>query len=171
MYFINYFFIYSFFGYIVEILYDFFRGAKLKSGILKGPVTPIYGFGSLLILFISDYLFKILNLNFFWELIIVLFVIAFSLTFLEFIGGILIEKIFHKTFWNYSNFKFHIGKYIALEVSLVWMLGAILIIYIVNPLINKFIYLIPNFVTYILILLFILDFINLFLNKKKINKI
>lgn len=159
MMFINLFFIYSFLGFILECLYDILRRKKIQSGILYGPITPIYGFGSLLILFIYNKLINILNFNMYINLIIILIIISIVLTMLEFLGGKLIEKIFHKVFWDYKEFKFHIGHYIALEVSFMWMIGSLFIIYIINPFIMKFINMIPNFITYILIIIFIIDII------------
>ena len=95
--------------------------------------------------------------------------ITIILTFIEWLGGILIENIFKVTFWNYRRFKYNIGKYIALEVSLIWALGALLIIYIIQPLLDKFIYLIPNYITYLLILGMLIDFTIVFV-KKKVHK-
>lgn len=138
----------------------------MGSGMLYGPFTPIYGIGALLILVISKFIFNILNLNKVLEVIIIVISLTIILTFLEWLGGILIEKIFHVTFWNYSNFKFHIGKYIALEVSFIWALGSLLVIYVLQPLINKFIFFIPNYVTYILIIIFVIDLIATFSSKK-----
>ena len=134
--------------------------------MLYGPFTPIYGIGALLILVISKFIFNILNLNKVLEVIIIVLSLTIILTVLEWIGGVLIEKIFHVTFWDYSNFKFHIGKYVALEVSFIWALGSLLVIYVLQPLINKFIFFIPNYVTYILIIIFTIDLIITFSSKK-----
>jgi len=51
------------------------------------------------------------------------------LTIIEAIAGYSIEFIFNITFWDYSNYKFNIGKYIALESSLIWGIGSIILIY------------------------------------------
>lgn len=166
MYYLNCFFIYSFIGYAYENIIEFLKDKKLGSGMLYGPYTPIYGIGALIILIISKFIFNILNLNKVLEVIIIVLSLTIILTFLEWIGGILIEKIFHVTFWDYSNFKFHIGKYIALEISFIWTLGSLLVIYVLQPLINKFIFFIPNYVTYILIIIFTIDLIATFSSKK-----
>ena len=166
MYYLNCFFIYSFIGFVYENIIALVRGKKMGRGMLYGPYTPIYGLGALLILIISKFIFNILSLNKILEIIIIVFSLIIILTFLEWIGGILIEKIFHVVFWDYSNFKFHIGKYIALEVSLIWALGSLLVIYVLQPLINKFISLIPNYVTYILLIIFIIDLVATFSSKK-----
>ena len=80
--------------------------------------------------------------------------------------GILIEKIFHVVFWDYTKLKFNFGKYISLETSLCWMIGSILVIYVLQPLIVKFIFYIPNYISFILIFLMIIDFIIIFVKKK-----
>ena len=169
MYYLNNFFIYSFLGYILELIVSKMNGKKIGSGMLYGPWTPIYGLGAVLVLVISKFIFNLFDFNKFLEIIIVSITMMIVLTFLEWIGGILIEKIFHVVFWDYRKFKFNIGKYVALEVSLIWAIGSLLIIYIIQPIINKFIYLIPNYITYILIVLFIIDMIVIF-SRKKVHK-
>lgn len=169
MYYINSFFIYSFFGYIYECIYNKIKNNENGSGILYGPYTPIYGIGSVIILLVSKYIFSLLKLPKILEILIMLISITIILTFLEWLGGTLIEKIFKVTFWNYRRFKYNIGKYIALEVSIIWVLGALLIIYVIQPFLDKFIYLIPNYITYLLILGMLIDFTIVFV-KKKVHK-
>ena len=46
------FFIYSFVGYISEVIYCSARERKfVNRGFLYGPLCPIYGFGGLLVVF------------------------------------------------------------------------------------------------------------------------
>ena len=146
MYYINYFFIYSFLGYLYECFLGLIKDDKVGSGILYGPVTPVYGVGALLILIVLI------------ESIIIAIIMAIILTVVELVAGLLIEKIFKVVFWDYSKFKFHIGKYIALEVTLVWIIGTFLAIYLINPIIDSFVYYIPSIVTYFFTILFIIDF-------------
>ena len=77
----------------------------------------------------------------------------------EFLGGILIEKLFNETFWNYRHFKFNLGKYIAFEVTLLWGLMSLMFVYIVKPLIERFINKIPRAVSILVFCLIIIDFI------------
>lgn len=91
------------------------------------------------------------------------------LTLIELIGGIFIEKVFHKTFWDYRKFKFNIGKYIALEVSLIWAFSSVILAYVVIPFLKPYILTIPNYITITFIILFILDNINMYLTGK-VNK-
>ena len=81
------------------------------------------------------------------------------LSIIEAMGGYLIEYLFHTTFWDYSDFKFNIGKYIAVEIAIIWGLCSILLIYFIKPLIDKIISKIPKYLTYTLLILFIIDLV------------
>lgn len=168
MYYINCFFIYSIFGYFIETIFSFFLNSSFKSGILYGPWTPVYGVGAVVILFISNYLFKNLHMNRIIETIIMFLVVAVVLSFIEALGGVLIEKIFKITFWDYTSYKFNIGKYVSLEMSLVWAVGSIIFIYVIHPLFKKIILKIPSWLTIFLIILFLFDSFKTFLNKEKL---
>ena len=100
---------------------------------------------------------------------VVFLVVMFSLTLIEWFGGVLIEKFFHVVFWNYEEFPYHIGKYIALEVSLLWGVLSLVLIYVVHPLIESVILKIPHIVTYGLIILMLIDYIFTFIKYKYNN--
>lgn len=150
MYYINYFFILSILGHLIEIT------LHNKSGILFGWWTPVYGIGTVIILLIHKHLDK-LKLNKIFKPIALFLTCSIILSVTEAIGGYLIEILFHQTFWDYSHYKFNIGKYAALEMTLIWGLSSILLLYFIKPLIDKIISKIPKHLTYILIILFILD--------------
>ena len=76
MYLLNCFFVYSILGYFLEMVFGLFVSSHPESGILYGPWTPIYGIASVLIIIISDKLFKNLHLNRIVETIIVFFIIS-----------------------------------------------------------------------------------------------
>ena len=59
--------------------------------------------------------------------------------------------------WNYTNKEYNIGKYISLDLAIVWGIFSILFIYIIHPFINKFIKKIPKKGTYLFIIIFIID--------------
>ena len=168
MYYLNTFLLYSILGFLLETVRSFLVNSKFTSGILYGPWTPIYGIGIVIVILISNYIFAHLHLSRWVETFITFVIITLILTLLEWIGGILIEKIFHTVFWNYSKEAFSIGKYISLSKSLMWGVGSILFIYVLKPLLEGVIKHIPIPVTIILTLLMLSDFILTFVNKSKI---
>ena len=167
MFYINFFLFFSIFGYLFETLCAYIFKSGFNSGILYGPWTPLYGFGVIIIMLLSNKIFESLHLNKVVETIIVFVVITIVLTILEWLGGILIEKLFHITFWDYSNYKYHIGKYISLEMSLVWGVGSIILIYLVLPWSLNLIKKIPLLVTIIFSFLFLIDMVVTTISKFK----
>lgn len=157
MYYLNYFFIFSIVGHLYETVYFMITNQKSNSGFLYGFWTPVYGIGAVLIIYISKKVFKSLKINKFLEVLIFLFIIFFVLTFIEFIGGHLLHFIFHKDFWNYTDYKFNLGKYISLEVSSLWILFTLIFLYLIKPWMDKIIKKIPKVITYLLLVLFIID--------------
>ena len=95
-YYLNIFFIFSILGHIIENLVY----VHVDSGILYGFWTPIYGFGSLLILFINH----IINKTKIKMKPLILFISsAVLVATLEYIGGSIIEALFGRIFWDYSD--------------------------------------------------------------------
>ena len=102
------FFIYSFIGYICEVIYCFIldKGKFQNRGFLYGPYCPIYGFGAIAI---------IVLLSKYEQYPIVLFVMgAIVASIIEYITSYLMEKIFNNKWWDYSNKKFNINGRICL---------------------------------------------------------
>ena len=160
MYYINSFFIYSILGYIFEMLFGFVTGANNpESGVLYGPWTPIYGIASILIIIISEKIFKNFHLKRWKETLIAFFIIVPVLMLLEWTGGVLIEIIFGFTFWEYNNYTFEVAKYTCFEMGLIWGIIAIVFIYIIRPFLDKYIKKIPMWLTIIVSILFTIDFI------------
>ena len=157
MYLINCFFIYSILGFIVEGMFTLIISGHFSSGILYGPWTPIYGFGAILTIIISRKIFKKMHQNKFIETLITFIILMIILTIIEWLGGILIENLFHETLWNYKEYKYNIGKYISLEMSLIWGIIGVFLIYFIKPIVDKLENKTPKFITIILIVLFIID--------------
>ena len=55
--------------------------------------------------------------------------------------------------------KFNIGKYTSLEMAVIWGLSSIILVYLIKPLVDKFIKKIPKLITWILVILFLIDLI------------
>ncbi len=166
MYYINTFFIYSIFGYLYEsIIYLFQSG---ESGILYGFWTPVYGVGVVVIFFFYC-LFKNKGYSnkkiYFLEFLVGFFLLSF----LEWLGGMLLEILFDTVFWNYEGLKFNIGNYISLETAFVWGIASILGVKLLKPLSDKIEEKIPKWVTWILIILFSVDLFITLLTKSALT--
>ena len=119
-----YFIIYSFFGWTLEsILKTCIQRKPVNSGFLYGPFCPIYGIGALIMLaFLEN----------FKDNTILLFIIGFIiLSIWEYLVGVLLEKIFHTKYWDYSQNKFNFQGRVCLMNSIFWgILGVVFIQYI-----------------------------------------
>ena len=159
MYLLNCFFIYSILGFLLESTFTLIVSGHFSSGILYGPWTPVYGFGAILTIVISRKIFKKMYQNKFIETLITFIILMIVLTIIEWLGGILIENLFHETLWNYKKYKYNIGKYISLEMSLIWGIISIFVIYFIKPIVDKLENKIPKFITIIITILFIIDLV------------
>ena len=163
MYYVNVFFVFSFLGFLFENVLNIFTNDNFNSGILYGPWTFIYGIGALLIVFLNNFFLKYPIKK--WKKVILFYLgITILMTLVEFGGGMLIETIFHRTYWDYTNMRFNYGKYICLEVSLAWGVLATLVNYFLLPPINRFVKKIPKLVSLIFIVLFIVDIVLTLIN-------
>ena len=153
MYYVNAFFLFSILGHFIE---NFFYVTK-DNGIFFGWWTPIYGIGVCIVIYLYKLVNKIFKLNKISKPIIVFLIGFIILSFMELISGILIEKLFRVTFWDYSNGPFSIFRYTSLKMSFIWGISSLLIIYIIKPILDKFITKIPRPVSYVLITFFTID--------------
>lgn len=115
--------------------------------------TALYGFGAVCEIFL---LTKFVNYP------ICLYIISVVITtVLEFITGYVLEKIFNLQWWDYTNEKFNIKGYICLKFSLLWGVASLVLMYILQPKVNIVVSLLRHidFVTYLLILLMLYDFL------------
>lgn len=164
-YYINTFLIYSIIGFLIESSLKYIFLKNMNNGILYGPWIPVYGIGCVFIILIMNFVFTRIKVSRFIKIILVFLLSMFTLTIIELLGGVLIEKTFHKVFWDYSNMKYNIGHYISLEMSLLWGVMSLIVIYIIKPLVDKIIKKIPSIITYLVLVSFILDLVFTFLLK------
>ena len=131
------FFIYSFLGWCLEVCFFALNTGKfVNRGFLNGPVCPIYGFGVVIV---------VLCLTPLMENTLLLFLGSVLLTSLLELGvGFALEKLFHQRWWDYTNEPFNLGGYICLRFSLVWGVGAVLVVKLVHPAIAALVALVPR---------------------------
>ena len=165
MYTINFIFIYSFLGFVLESTYYKITNSNTHSSIFLGPYTLVYGFG----MYFSFLIYKIINLpNNVFSYFIYYIIFCIITTLIEFIGGNLIHLFLNIDKWNYSNNKYHFGKYICLKNSLIWGTLVLIILLYFHPYINSHIITtIPKSFTIMLLIIFILDLLYLIKKKNK----
>lgn len=148
------FFIYCFLGWIWECSYvSISRKEWVNRGFLHGPVIPIYGFGAIIILWLTLPFEKSV------PLIYILGLLGASI--LEYATGASMEKLFHMRYWDYSHHKFNLNGNISLFVSFIWGFFSVLLVKVLHPPINNAILLIPYYVaepiSLILTIAFVVD--------------
>ncbi len=163
MFYSNLFLIFSIFGYLYEMAIRLMNHYSTHN-LLLGPWMPIYGIGIVIIELINQFLnqFKIKG---FKKLIYCFLISIFILTILEWIGGILVLKLFSTSFWNYENIPFHIGKYVNVLVSILWGILSLFIEYIIIPILKPFIQKIPKGITILIISFILLDHLYLIITR------
>ena len=110
---IAFFYIYCFFGWCFESGYASIKERKLVNrGFFRGPYIPIYAFGALFVLIITD--------NFHGNNLEVYFSGMIAATILEYITGYVMERLFKVKYWDYSDHKFNLSGYISLSTSIAW---------------------------------------------------
>ncbi len=141
-----YFILYSFVGWCIEVIFHALKlGKVINRGFLNGPVCPVYGFGMLGVLAAVnglDEAFGGLHLagstdNSTWVDLLVLFLLGIVLaTLVELIAGWALDKIFHTRWWDYSEFPFNFHGYICLKFSILWGIGAVIVVKVFHPIIG-----------------------------------
>lgn len=155
VYYVFIFYIYSFIGWAQEVLQSIVKFKRfINRGFLIGPICPVYGFGSIMITF---FLKKYIDQPFF-----VFLTAIFICCTLEYFTSYVLEKIFKARWWDYSHMKFNINGRICLECGLGFGLGAMAILYVINPYIidpifDKFDIEILTYVTYVVLSLQVID--------------
>lgn len=120
------FFIYSFVGYVCEVIYVSSIEKKLVDrGFLHGPICPVYGFGALIVIFLLE------PLSFSIPLFYVSAVILTSA--LEYVTGFLLETLFNTKWWDYSKYKFNIKGRVCLLNSLLFGVLSCIGMYVMQP--------------------------------------
>lgn len=164
-YYINALYFFSLFGFILESTVYKISRSNRHSGIFYGPLTMVYGFGVLSLILIKKYFFDKLNYNKYLKLIIVFIVSTITLTLVEYLGGNILNLIFKIDMWDYTKKTFNIGKYICLELALIWGLMGTIYIYYLKEFFDKFINLIPKKLTIIIVIVNLIDTLLVIFNK------
>lgn len=141
-----FFLIYSCLGWCVEVVYAAATtGQLVNRGFLNGPVCPIYGFGMILVLFFLTPLEDDLLLLYLGGVILP--------SALELVGGWALYKLYRTRWWDYTDKPFNIGGYVCLEFSLMWGVGAMVMVKAIHPTIAALVNILPPLVGFVLMCL------------------
>ncbi len=139
------FFGYSAAGWCLEVVFSAVRRRKfVNKGFLFGPMCPIYGISAVVI----SLLFHDLSSH----PVFLFLACMIAATFIELIGGHLLNAIFHQKWWDYSDRRFNMDGFICLEFSIFWGAFGTLIVMLINPLFARLTSLVPDVLSIILLL-------------------
>lgn len=162
-----YFIIYAHIGWLLEVAYAFRHQHKfVNRGFLNGPYCSMYGFAAIILIF---------SLKPFSNNLIILYITSFFITsIIEYVTGALLERIFHTTWWDYTDDKFNIKGRVCLGFSVLWGFAAVLLIKVINPLFDKLLkyVLTPTgvIILSIILIIIIIDTIFTLINVSNFNK-
>ncbi len=127
---INYLIIYSFIGWLWESCYVSVCERRLVNrGFITGPLCTIYGWGA-----VSIYL-VLKPLTGKW--ILLYFAGVALTTSLEYITAVVMEGLFHTSWWDYTEKKLNYKGRICLESSLFWGVATLLLFSVLQPFVDK----------------------------------
>lgn len=135
----NWLIIYSFFGWVWETCYVSVKSGKfVNRGFINGPLCTIYGFGA-----VSMYVI----LRPFSDNLLYLYLGGVAVaTVLEYVTAVLMESIFHTSWWDYSDNKFNFQGRICLGASLGWGAFTVILFKVLHPLVESIVILYPVYV-------------------------
>ena len=129
---LNWFFIYSFLGWVWETFYVSTKhGEFVNRGFVSGPFCTIYGFGAISVYLILKPIENHVLLLFLGGIVVA--------TVLEYITAVLMESIFHTSWWDYSDQKFNFQGRICLGCSLGWGLFTVGLFRVLHPVVSDFV--------------------------------
>ena len=135
----NWLIIYSFFGWVWETCYVSVKSGKfVNRGFINGPLCTIYGFGA-----VSVYMI----LRPFSDNLLYLYLGGIVVaTALEYVTAVLMESIFHTSWWDYSDNKFNLQGRICLGASLGWGAFTVILFKVLHPFVESIVILYPVYV-------------------------
>lgn len=126
----TFFMLYSIFGWCFESAYCSIKSGHLQNrGFCHGPWVPLYGVGSCLLVFLT---------HGYEENGIYLFMTGLvGGTLLELITGVIMNKIFHMRWWDYSKNPLNFRGYVCLPASIGWGGAALIVMKLLHPRISS----------------------------------
>jgi uncharacterized membrane protein len=177
-----YYFFYSALGWLVESIYCSVGARKwVNRGFLTGPLCPIYGTGAVVFTVCLGTLKETpIPVGLFGVKVsitpILVFLAGMVLADLvEFVTSVIMEKLFHARWWDYSEKPFNIQGRICLQHTFYWGIATIVFLYLVHPFFSQYAEKIPEQTVYIILsvilIIFVLDVMNAVRNAMDVKKV
>lgn len=126
MFYIFLFFMFSFLGYIIEVIVAFIQSGRfINRGTLFGPWLPIYGKGGVLIVLVCKFFKKKPSLVFLISLLLC--------GILEYFTACYLELVKNMSWWDYSHLPLNIAGKIWIPSLIFFGLLGLVVIYILEP--------------------------------------
>lgn len=127
------FFAYGFLGWCMEVILKYRQYHRfINRGFLTGPICPIYGCGAVLITVVIG------NLSDVESGLVMTFALSFVIcAVVEYFTGLILEKIFHARWWDYSTKPMNLHGRIWIGNLVLFGIGGVAIMHIINPVIYK----------------------------------
>lgn len=140
-----FFLLYSFLGWGLGTAAAAVREKRFVDvGFFYGPYCPAYGFGGVCFAVFLAELHKDLFFLFLGGV-----VLSFLMTLLT---GFILERIFHRKWWDYSRKRFQFGGYVNLPYTVIWGLLAVICVSFVNPALDGIVSVVPTMAGKVLLL-------------------
>lgn len=126
---------YSFCGWVYEsVLVSVQQRRPVNRGFLNGPLCPIYGTGAVLavVVFGGER-----------NPVVVFLVSSVGACILEYFTSWAMEELFHARWWDYSHFRFNLNGRICLLGAIVFGIGGVAIVDVVQPQVARVTAMIP----------------------------
>lgn len=133
------FFIGSVLGWVLELFFRrFFSSANperkwINPGFCVGPYLPLYGTGLCVLYTLAKLGTDIGFMDSWWEKLILLLIMAVSMTLVEFMAGLIALKWLKVRYWDYRNQWGNVMGIICPKFSLAWGLVCALYLYLIHP--------------------------------------
>ena len=144
------FMLYSFLGFLLEVLYaQATGGRKARKCLWVLPLCPVYGIGACLILVLSGPVRRLPPLLFLLG--------GLTATITEYLTALCYEKLLGVSFWNYQDLPGNLQGRVCLPFSLAWGILSLPLVYGLQPVFSPLLAEIPCPVGWIALTALLLD--------------
>lgn len=146
------FYIYSFLGFVLEVVYARVIRARKRDRKCRLflPICPVYGFGAVAITALPAVITT--------RPVLLFFAGGLAATIIEYLAAVFYEKVWHVSFWDYSRLPGNLQGRVCVPFAAIWGLLSLGLVYWFHPHLEAFTALLPPQLFFPVTLLFAVDF-------------